>query len=89
LVTVALGLPRGVLLFLGAAASNSGLVLRGALMGAGLPPTYALYVFAGIAVLGTLVAIHISRRVAQTFGVSEAPGPGVLSGSGVSVLAHE
>ncbi|MFF8847926.1 MFS transporter [Streptomyces sp. NPDC015127] len=66
-----------------------GPVVGGALIGAGLPPADAFYVFAGVAVLGTLVTCFVPRQAAERSPAPAAPAPGPLPGGGASVLAHE
>ncbi len=67
-----------------------GPLVGGALMSSGLSPRDAFYVFAGVAVLGTLVTCLVPRRAAEpalstaTTGAPVSPGVG-----GVSVPAHE
>ncbi|MCX4903953.1 MFS transporter [Streptomyces sp. NBC_00878] len=66
-----------------------GPVVGGALVGAGLPPANAFLVFAGVAVLGTLVTCFVPRRAAERVPARASSATEPLSGGGASVLAHE
>ncbi|MDQ8704995.1 MFS transporter [Streptomyces sp. LHD-70] len=62
-----------------------GPVVGGALVGAGVPPTYTFYVFAGVGIAGLLVTGFVPRRAAA----SAAAAPGTRTDRGASVLEHE
>ncbi|GHB83150.1 benzoate transporter [Streptomyces umbrinus] len=66
-----------------------GPLVGGALMSAGLSPHHAFYVFAGVAVFGTLVTCLVPRRAAEPASAEAVSVPGPLPGGGASVLAHE
>ncbi|MBA2950204.1 MFS transporter [Streptomyces himalayensis] len=66
-----------------------GPVIGGALLGAGLPPMYAFYVFAGVAVIGAVVTVFVPRRSTEPATAPATPAPAPLASGGASVLAHE
>jgi AAHS family benzoate transporter-like MFS transporter len=66
-----------------------GPLVGGALMGAGLSPRHAFYVFAAVAVVGALVTCFVPRRAAERTEARSASVPEPLVGGGASVLAHE
>lgn len=66
-----------------------GPLVGGALMGAGLSPRHAFYVFAGVALFGTLVTCLVPRRAAEPASAEAVCVPGPVTGGGASVLAHE
>ncbi|MFF8609518.1 MFS transporter [Streptomyces sp. NPDC015346] len=63
-----------------------GPVVGGALVGAGVPPLYAFYVFACVAVAGMLVTGFVPRQTGAH--VPAAPEQEPLPGSSASVLRH-
>ncbi|MGP4089272.1 MFS transporter [Streptomyces sp. KR55] len=66
-----------------------GPVVGGALVGAGLPPSNAFYIFAGVAVLGALVTSFVPRASTEPASAPAASAAGSRSGGGASVLTHE
>ncbi|NBE51733.1 MFS transporter [Streptomyces boluensis] len=66
-----------------------GPLVGGALMSSGLSARHAFYVFAGVAVFGTLVTCLVPRWSAEPASAQAASVPDRPAGGGVSVLAHE
>ncbi|MDI3420101.1 MFS transporter [Streptomyces luteolus] len=62
-----------------------GPVVGGALVGAGVPPTYTFYVFAGVGIAGLLVTGFVPRGTP----VPAVAAPGTRADRGASVLEHE
>lgn len=65
-----------------------GPVVGGALVSAGVPPLYAFYVFAGVAVAGMLVTGFVPRQAGARVLATAAPGQEPVPGSSASVLRH-
>lgn len=65
-----------------------GPLVGGALMSSGLSARHPFYVFAGVAVVGTLVTCLVPRRSAALASAPAASVPGPLGGA-ASVLANE
>ncbi|MER5996601.1 MFS transporter [Streptomyces viridosporus] len=67
-----------------------GPLVGGALMSSGLSPRDAFHVFAGVAVLGTLVTCLVPRQAPEPSPSTAATGaPASPAADGASVLAHE
>ncbi|GAB2842693.1 hypothetical protein GCM10027074_06470 [Streptomyces deserti] len=65
-----------------------GPVVGGALVGAGVPPLYAFYVFAGVAVAGMLVTGFVPRQAGARVLATAAAEQESLPGTSASVLRH-
>lgn len=67
-----------------------GPLVGGALISSGLSARHAFYVFAGVAVFGTLVTCLVPRRAAEPASAAEGvPVAGPVTGGAAGVLAHE